>query len=104
MTQGYLISSRALEIGVRLRCQKLHAVFIGSMQKLIRSAIFEGLLGRCYFQFKALWTRRREPRYPLWSRSEAEASLKCMLWQHNVSPLPPTVSLSLPLAHLPLYT
>lgn len=57
MTRGYLISSRALEIGVRLRCQRLHAVFIGSAQKLIRSAIFEGLLGGCYFQFKALGPR-----------------------------------------------
>lgn len=69
MTQGYLISSRALEIGVRLRCQRLHAVFIGSAQKLIRSAIFEGLLGRCYFQFKALRAQKREARHPFWGRS-----------------------------------
>lgn len=42
MTQGYLISSRALEIGVRLRCQRLHVVFIGSARKKrISSAIFE---------------------------------------------------------------
>lgn len=41
MTEGYLISSRALEIGVRLRCQRLNAAFIALVQKLIRSAILK---------------------------------------------------------------
>lgn len=41
---------------------------------------------------------------PLWSRSEAEAGLKRMLWRHNVSPLL-SASPSLPPSHLlPLYT
>lgn len=59
MTQGYLIFSRALEIGVRIQCHRLRTVFIGSAPELIRSAIFVELLGRCYFQFKAPWTQRR---------------------------------------------
>lgn len=52
MTQGYLISSRALEIGVRLRCQRLHVVFIGSARKKrISSAIFEDRWVDAFFFF-----------------------------------------------------
>lgn len=95
MTRGYLISSGALEIGVRRRCQRLHGVFIGSAQKLIRSAIFERLLGRCYFQFKALWAQRREQRHPGVGLRQRPVENAC--FRNVMSPLPHAVSLALTL-------
>lgn len=65
MTWGYLISSGALEIGVRLRCQRLRGIFIGSEHKLIRAAISEGLLASCSFRSEEIWIHRRMPKIQL---------------------------------------
>lgn len=85
MTWGYLISSGALKIGVKLRCQRLRGIFIGSAHKLIRSAISEGLLASCYFRFKETWIQRSMPQTQWRRRPEAEATLKCQRVSHLYS-------------------
>lgn len=69
MTQGYLISSRALEIGVRLWCQRLHTAFISLAQNLFTQLFLSDCKADAIFKSRPRGPPRRERRKPPWNRS-----------------------------------